>query len=262
VTFRFYWQALNILPEDLRLWPLVYDDTGQLLSDPIQIPMVATVWYPPAAWQPGEIVVTETLPQLLPGVFHLGLAAGPESSLADPTQRYSIDPTTEETLRFFAGHWVQLATLQRRGPLLDHRPPKLTVQALTPIQAKFGPAIRLTGFWFDQDNLHPGVPLPILLQWVADQPPSTDLTVFLHLLASDGHLVAQDDAYPTWLTPQPTSQWPLLQPILDSHQLDLPADLSPGLYTLQVGLYDVQSLERLPLPDESDAFILGQMQVH
>jgi hypothetical protein len=32
VTFRFYWQALNILPEDLRLWPLVYDDTGQLLS--------------------------------------------------------------------------------------------------------------------------------------------------------------------------------------------------------------------------------------
>ncbi|MBI1878124.1 MAG: hypothetical protein HYR94_07845, partial [Chloroflexi bacterium] len=109
--------------------------------------------------------------------------------------------------------------------------------------------------------VHPGLSLPILLQWVADQPPSTDFTVFLHLLSPDGRLVAQDDAYPTWLTPQPTSQWPLQQPILDSHRLNLPADLSPGIYTLQAGLYDVQTLERLPLPDGSDIFTLGQIQV-
>jgi hypothetical protein len=73
--------------------------------------------------------------------------------------------------------------------------------------------------------------------------------------------VAQNDAYPTWLTSQPTSQWPLHRPHLDSHRLILPADLPPGAYTLQVGLYDVQTLQRLPLPDSSDTFTLGQIQV-
>jgi hypothetical protein len=73
--------------------------------------------------------------------------------------------------------------------------------------------------------------------------------------------VAQNDAYPTWLTPQATSSWSLYQPVLDSHSLNLPADLAPGRYTLQVGLYDVQTLKRLPLPDSSDAFTLGQIQV-
>jgi hypothetical protein len=96
---------------------------------------------------------------------------------------------------------------------------------------------------------------------VADQPPQTDLTVFVHLLAADGQRVAQSDAYPTWLTPQPTSQWSPHQPVLDSHLLNLPPDLPPGVYTLQVGLYNVQTLERLRLPDNNDAFTLGQVRI-
>lgn len=261
VTFKFYWQALDRLPKDVRLWPLIYDDAGQLLSDPTQVPLIAAIWYPPSTWQPGEIVVTETLPQLLPDIFHLGLAVGPESSFANPAQRFSITAASAEMQQFDSGHWVQLATFQRYGPTLTRRPATLSLDSLTPVNANFGLAIRLTGFHFTQADLHPGATLSILLQWAADQPPQADYTVFLHLLAPDGRLVAQDDAYPTWLTPQPTSHWPLHQPRLDTHRLNLPANLSPGEYTLQVGLYEVQTLQRLALADGSDTFTLGQVRV-
>ncbi len=261
VTFRFYWQTSNKLPENLRLWPLVYDDLGQLLSDPSQAPMIATVWYPPAAWQPGETVVTETLPQLLPDTFHLGLAVGPEGSFSDPTQRFPLASKPDQTIRLQPGHWAQLATFQRQGPFLIHLPATSSRQPLISVEVRFDPAIRLTGFWLDKNILYPGETLPILLQWTADQPPTTDFTVFIHLLASDGRRVAQSDAYPTWLIPQPTSQWSLHQSVLDSHRLRLPTDLSAGVYSLQLGLYNAQTLKRLPLADGSDTFTLAQIQI-
>jgi hypothetical protein len=223
--------------------------------------MVAAVWYPPQVWQPGEIIVTTTLPQLLPDTFHLGLAVGAESSFADPAGRLPIAAAAPEIRRFDAGRWVQLATFQRYRATLTRQPAALTLQPLWPIEARFGPAIRLTGFGLVDTDLHPGADLPVLLQWTAEQPPPTNYTVFLHLLTPTGSLVAQNDAYPTWLTPQPTSEWPLHQPLLDSHRLRLPSDLTPGVYTLQVGLYNIQTLERLSLPDGLNAFTLGQIQV-
>jgi hypothetical protein len=109
--------------------------------------------------------------------------------------------------------------------------------------------------------LEPGAVLPVLLQWTATRPPQADFTIFLHLLAPDGQRVAQSDAVPTWLTPMPTSQWLLDQPLLDRHLLTLPDNLTPATYELQLGLYHAQSLERLTLPDGRDVFPLGQIQV-
>lgn len=261
LIFRFYWQALEPLPENLRLWPLVYDDLGQLLNDPAQVPMIATVWYPPHVWQPGQIIVTETLPQLLPDTFHLGLAVGPENSLADPAQRYAIENLSGQEARLYPGQWVQLATFHRGGRLLNRLSPQLTLHRFTPADIRFGPSISLTGVWFDPLRRQPGETLPVLLRWTTDQPPQADLTVFIHLLAPDGTLIAQSDSFPTWLTPAPTSQWPLDQVVLDRHLLTLPNNLPAGTYTLKVGLYHAPSLERLSLPDGTDTFILGQIQV-
>jgi uncharacterized membrane protein len=261
VTFRFYWQTSDKLPQDLRLWPLVYDDTGQLLNNPAQVPMIATVWYPPAVWQPNEIFVTKTLPQLLPDIFHLGLAAGPANSFSDPSQFLPVANTSDKKTHGHLNHWAQLATFKRQGPFLTHLPPTPTLQPLANVEAQFGPSIQLTGFWLDATNLRPGSDFSILLQWIADQPPQADYTVFIHLLAPDGNLVAQSDAFPTWLTPQPTSRWPRHQPILDHHTLVLPNDLPLGIYTLEIGLYNAQTLERLPRPDGTDTFQLTKIEI-
>jgi hypothetical protein len=262
VTFRFYWQTSAQLPSDLRLWPLVYDDLGRLLSDPAQVPMIATIWYPPDQWQPGETIVTETLPQLLPDTFHLGIAVGPEDSLLDPTRRFPITGhDNDQIIPLYPGNWAQLSTFKREGTFLTYLPASPTLQPLMPTDIQFGPAIHLTGYWFETNPRQPGGTLPVLLQWITKQPPTADFTVFIHLLGPDGSLVAQSDATPTWLTPAPTSGWPLNQPVLDSHTLILPDNLPVGTYTLQVGLYDPQTLERLTLPGGGNAFVLGAVEV-
>lgn len=262
VIFRFYWQALKPLPDGLRLWPLVYDDLGRLLSDPAQVPMIASLWYPPAAWQPrSEIIVTETLPQLLPDMFHLGLAVGPEGSLTEPALRYPVTNKVPQTVLLQPGRWVQLASFQRRGPLLNHLPVTPTLQPLTPVDVQFGPDIHLTGLWFEQQAVRRGDTVPLLLRWSATASPLTDYTVFVHLLAPDGSLAAQNDAFPTWLTTRPTSGWPVGQPVLDSHYVELPVDLEPGPYLLQLGLYETPTLERLPRANGEDSFVVGQIMV-
>jgi hypothetical protein len=222
--------------------------------------MIATIWYPPSAWQPGEIIVTETLPQLLPDSFHLGIAVGTEDSLTHPQHRAPITDNPGQTI-LHPGHWAQLASFERAGPFLSPHPPKLTHHPLTTTKALFGSGIRLTGSWLDTTPQR-GSTLPILLQWTASQPAQTDYTIFIHLVTTDGTLVAQHDAHPTWLTPQPTSQWPPKRPILDRHLLTLPSDLLPGKYTLQVGIYNAQTMERLTLPDGNDTFILTQIDIN
>ena len=262
IIFRFYWQTSETLPNDLKLWPLIYDALGQLLSDPTQVPMITTVWYPPENWQPGEIVVTETLPQLLPDSFHLGIAAGFGSdSFNNIAQRIPVTGESKRKNPMHPGHWVQLASFTRQGPFLTHLSPVQALHPLQPIEAQFGPSIQLTGYWLDSHELINGSSLRVLLEWEASESPNSNYTVFIHLLDPDGRIVAQSDAFPTWLTPQPTSQWPTHQPILDSHILNLPKELPPGIYTLQLGLYHAQTLERLTLPDGKDVFQLVQIEI-
>jgi hypothetical protein len=223
--------------------------------------MVASVWYPPAAWQPGEIVVTETLPQLLPDAFHLGLAVGPPESLAQPAARLPVT-SSDESLRLQPGQWVQLASFTHQGPFLTRHAPRLSLAPLTPTQIQFEAGVRLSGYWLETNQPRPGAPLTVLLEWQTVEPLATDLTVFVHLVDAEGRLVAQSDAYPTWLTPQPTSSWPVEQPLLDRHTLSLPAELPPGRYTLRLGLYQAQSLVRLPLAAGGDSVELTTLWIN
>lgn len=244
VTFGFYWQALEPLPADLRLWPLVYDDLGRLLYDPTAIPMVAALWYPPAAWSPGEIVRTETLPRLLPEGFHLGLAVGP----ADQFGR-------------MAQPWRQLTSCRRQGPHLLCGPAQPTLEPLQAVDIQFGPALHLTGYRLEKTAPRAGDSLPLLLRWRAEQTPAADYTVFVHLVGPEGGLAAQSDAFPGWLFARPTSGWLPGQAQLDRHILTLPEDLPPGRYTLLVGLYQARTLERLIRPNGTDSFTVAEIRV-
>jgi uncharacterized membrane protein len=260
VIFRFYWQPLSTLPEELKLWPIIFDDQSHILNNPAQVPMIATVWYPPDEWSVDEVVVTETLPQLLPDTFHLGLAVGNGSdSLINTNLRWLV--TTAPPVMGRPGNWAQLASFTRQGPFLTQTPPVISYRRFTDIRQQFGSAILLTGYTQPDTSLPPGDVIKILLRWETTEPLSTDYTVFVHLLDSQGNLVSQSDSFPTWLTPQPTSQWPAGYPIPDHHTLYLPPDLPPGTYTPLVGLYDPQTVERLSQPDGTTTFQLGPITV-
>jgi hypothetical protein len=92
-----------------------------------------------------------------------------------------------------------------------------------------------------------GSDLQITLWWKALKPPTADYKVFVHLLNASDEIVQQYDAVPCdWQCP--TSQWQTGETIPDRATIPL-SGLPPGEYRLAAGLYDAQTLERLPTQD-------------
>jgi len=292
---RLYWQALGPLNGGLELWPFIFGESGALIEDTSQRPMVVPLWYPPAQWKPGETIVTETLPWDLGPRFSVGLAAlqgGPEegdsaTAFGDPARRLPVTDAGPGVTLFHGDTWAQVGAFARNGRHLDSVPGDLP---LAPLGATFAEGIQLVKY---QISTHPQVPLgdrspsgnvkyqvtdlpsaishpqphiTVVLEWQPGASIARDYTVFVHLVAPDGAIIAQSDARPTWVVPWPTDRWWPGQPVLDGHQLVLPSDVSPGLYQVKVGLYYWETLERLPLLNQDmqpvgDYVLLGTVQI-
>jgi hypothetical protein len=96
-----------------------------------------------------------------------------------------------------------------------------------------------------------GETITLTLHWGVREAPSADYQVFVHLLraAGDGpEPVAQGDG-PPLSGDYPTSMWAGGEDIVDPHSVSLPADLPPGAYRLLVGMYELETLQRLPRVD-------------
>ncbi|NLX11561.1 MAG: hypothetical protein GXY36_18095 [Chloroflexi bacterium] len=100
-----------------------------------------------------------------------------------------------------------------------------------------------------------GGSLAVALDWAARGSAEQDLSLFLHLVAPDGRVLAQADGYPR-AGERPTSSWRADETILDVRRVLLPPDLPAGDYTLRLGWYDWRTDERLPLDAGGDALDL------
>lgn len=110
-----------------------------------------------------------------------------------------------------------------------------------PVAATFADSISLVGYNLD----HPAGDnnLSATLYWKATDDVSSDYTVFVHLLSSEGELIAQHDSPPLL----PTSLWIPGTQVIDVHTLALPTGLPPFYYQIRVGLYHWPDLERVPI---------------
>ncbi|HET7087856.1 MAG TPA: glycosyltransferase family 87 protein [Anaerolineae bacterium] len=127
------------------------------------------------------------------------------------------------------------------------------------VSADFENGITLAGARINNTTIGQDDPICVELVWTADDTPSTDYTVFVHLIDAAGNLVAQSDIQPgSGYTP--TTTWTPDQPMLDRHGLIPPAGLAPGIYRLTVGMYDLEG-ERLHTVDGADSAVLGEIEV-
>ncbi|MDW8071918.1 MAG: DUF2079 domain-containing protein [Anaerolineae bacterium] len=237
---RLYWQALAPLPARTRLWPFFYDDAGVIIEDTTQRPMVASIWYPPARWRPGELIITETLPWQLGARFHIGVAVVETHDFQNWRHRFCIRDAEPVTMLHHRRTWVQIGSFRRDGQHLAHVPERVS---MNPMAAVFANGIRLVGY---RHEIHPGM-LIVVLAWRADAPVQEDYTVFVHLVTSEGHRIAQSDAQPHWGAVWPTSHWQPGELVLDGHRLKLPMEAPRDDLHLEVGLYLWPSLQRLPV---------------
>jgi 4-amino-4-deoxy-L-arabinose transferase-like glycosyltransferase len=107
--------------------------------------------------------------------------------------------------------------------------------------AVFSDTLELFGY---QPNPNPPAgTLELLSVWRTIHTPATDLKIFVHLLDAAGNVAAQHDGLDVAArTLQPGDEFAQLHIIL------LPADLPPGDYTLQIGLYRPEDGARLGEP--------------
>jgi hypothetical protein len=109
---------------------------------------------------------------------------------------------------------------------------------------RFGEAAQLQGLWTLR-----GQALHVVLIWRAlAERPALNAKVFVHLLDADGLLLAQDDSIPVSWT-RPLGTWQLGEQLLDIHSLLPPAGTPAEGLSLRLGLYDPETLARLPAYD-------------
>ena len=122
-------------------------------------------------------------------------------------------------------------------------PPNLPAAA-TAVDASFGDKLRLRGYQLERD----GDRLQLTLHWQSQRRMQTDYKIFVHVfeLASTAP-VAQHDAMPRgWA--YPTTLWPPGDQVEDVMPVSLEG-VPSGVYGVAVGVYDLATLERLPVTD-------------
>lgn len=148
---------------------------------------------------------------------------------------------------------------------------------LREMRARLGDSIDLLGYaLLDSDGrvveeLQPGQSLSLDLYWRTESKLDHNYTVFVHLLgsafnpATAGPVWAGHDSQPLD-GGYPTRQWFAGDTIIDRHELTLDPGCPPGEYELEVGMYLLETMERLPAVDgqgqaPGDRIVLGRFPV-
>lgn len=131
------------------------------------------------------------------------------------------------------------------------------------MSVELGNAIRFLGYSVERQNLEPGDTLTLVFYWESLAPSDVDYTIFVHLRDSNNASRVGADHQP-YDGAVPTTQWRVGAVIKDVVKLDLPADLPSGEYQVAVGMYRLDTLERLPVVGDTsgeNAIILKNFQL-
>lgn len=137
--------------------------------------------------------------------------------------------------------------------------------ARQPVEANLGEQVTLESYSLPEKSVGPGGNLNLTLVWQPAGEIEANYKVFVHLVDDSGQPVAQRDSEPLGGS-RPTTTWNVGETVTDRVGLLLPTDLLPGDYELLVGMYDPETLERLPLLDASgqmigDSISLGSVHI-
>ncbi len=98
-----------------------------------------------------------------------------------------------------------------------------------------------------------GETIAVTLIWRADRPTAGNWKVFIHLTGAAETTLAQGDGYPQGGAAL-TTTWQNGEVIADTHPIELASDLPEGEYQLNIGFYNEETNERLPLTPGVDTY--------
>ncbi len=227
-----YWRAKRKPAADYTPLAQLADAAGTVRRQwPLPLP------YPTGRWTRGEVVVQQaelTVPANVPsGQYELRLAlSDPGGALLGPEVALGA-LSVESRQRTFD------------VPLIPH-----------PLSANFDGKIAFLGYGI-RNTQHT---TRLTLYWRALSEMDTSYTVFVHVLDTGGRIVAQRDSVPGGGA-LPTTGWVAGEVIADEVELRLESGTPPGKYTVEVGLYDAATGQRLPVVDDGAAVTLGVVEL-
>jgi 4-amino-4-deoxy-L-arabinose transferase-like glycosyltransferase len=230
------WHALRDLDQDYAL------QIQMLKSDATPAAAVTrTLWadvYPTHHWRTGERISSND-----PITVPVDLEAG----------TYTVQlRVVGDNGPLGSGEWIPIGNVEVAGRPHQFDQPPVDVK----VDASFGDVAQLVGYRLDRSNARPGGQIVLTLIWQARQPTSTSYKVFTHAYNAQNVVVGQHDGIPA--SDAPTSSWLSGEYIIDQHVLPIDPAAS-GPLRLGVGLYDAETLQRLPafaadgtrLPDDA-----------
>ena len=116
-----------------------------------------------------------------------------------------------------------------------------------------GDKIRLLGYDLDATEARAGSTVVVTLYWQALTPFARNYQTFAHVY-QDGRLLAQHDSAPE-CSVNPTTRWEPGDVVADPHVIALSDSTPSGEASLFVGMYDLITGERLPVPGQDDNLI-------
>jgi hypothetical protein len=160
--------------------------------------------------------------------------------------------TNGQTCRLYppdpAAHAAALAAVERitksqawqsfdLSPQIDPLPARLD------LPVNLGNQIQFLGHQM-QNRATEADPISLLTAWRVTAPPDGTRAIFAHLLAPDGKVVSQWDGLDV-----PVEGWRTGDTLIQQVSLSMPGDVAPGTYWIQVGMYNPETMKRLPVLD-------------
>jgi RimJ/RimL family protein N-acetyltransferase/4-amino-4-deoxy-L-arabinose transferase-like glycosyltransferase len=236
VEIALYWKAQDEIAADYR-----FSVGGHTVLGTPVVPRRESALsgrFPPVLWPTDEIAVDRYRLEIsrdadqVVGHLYLQVLRGYE----EPRPVPYLDPTGQP-----AGETVDLGPIVIRSETRPDGP-------RGPVQARFGQGeIALAGYDPLPASIQSGQALTVTLFWRANETPGRSYQVFVHVLTTDGDLVAQHDGPPR-MGQYPTSVWAPGETVEDAHPISLPPGFG-GTAHVVVGLYSLDSMERLPVTD-------------
>ncbi len=188
---------------------------------------------------------------------------GATSNISDPRANYRIYYVNQVMRRLGSEAWEEMWHLDRQEePLWTvtfggvtyvwvYGAPPAKPAAGGPeyeVNCQFGEHIQLDRVRISTEVLAPGDKLTVVPVWMSNGDIERSYKVFCHILSQTGELAAQRDDFPLAGVRQ-TPSWRPGELIEDSYEIKLEDDMPPGEYQVSLGMYDPESMHRLPVYD-------------
>ena len=237
LSVTLFWHATQQPQHDLFVVIGLTDGRGAVAEE-FRLPVSAS--YPTSKWRSGEAIGEHydlPIPANLPGGewrLRIGLAAEDEL-VGEPV--------------FFPPFRV----IERQRSFV------LPTSIQHPLKAEVGDFTTLLGYSVDKEEVRAGDKLNLTLYWRARATADKRYTVFAHLIDEGNQIWGQRDAMPQEGR-APTTSWLEGEVIVDTYQIPVGHDCPAGEYSIEVGMYDLETGKRLPV-DGGDHVLLGKIRV-